>query len=116
MRIRHFVPRISHTPGVDQARRLRQPTRRATTRPSTEPVRVQRRGSNSGVIMVCGQMVSLGRAHRHKPRTVWVSDATLAIELDDEETRIVRRTTTLPVRNIKAERSRPQLHAPSRAA
>jgi hypothetical protein len=52
---------------------------------------VQRRASNSGVIMG-----SLGRAHRHQTLTVWVSDTTLAIKLDDEETRIARRTTTLP--------------------
>jgi hypothetical protein len=38
--------------------------------------------------------------------TVYVSDATLAIELDDAETRAVRRTTTAPVRNIKANRPR----------
>jgi len=33
-----------------------------------------------------------------------VSGTTLAIELDD--TRVVRRTTTTPVRNIKADRPR----------
>ena len=33
-----------------------------------------------------------------------VSDTTLAIELDDAETRAVRGTTTTPVRNIKADR------------
>ena len=33
-----------------------------------------------------------------------VSDTTLAIELDDAETRVVRRTTIKPVRNIKADR------------
>jgi hypothetical protein len=33
-----------------------------------------------------------------------VSETTLAIELDDGETRVVRRTTTLAVRNIKANR------------
>jgi hypothetical protein len=38
---------------------------------------------------------------------VRVSETTLAIELDDGETRVVRRTTTLPVRNIKADRPRP---------
>jgi hypothetical protein len=31
-------------------------------------------------------------------------DTTLAIELDDAETRVVRHTTTTPVRNIKADR------------
>lgn len=73
-------------------------------RPSTEPITVQRRASNTGVVMVCGQKVALGRVHRHQTLTIAVSDTTLAIELDDGETRVVRRTTTLPVRNIKADR------------
>ena len=75
-------------------------------RPSTEPVRVQRRASNTGVIMVAGQKVALGRIHQHQTVTIHVSDTTLAIELDDGETRVVRRTTTLAVRNIKADRPR----------
>jgi hypothetical protein len=91
----------------DQIRRLRG-NRPAgpPPRPSVEPVRVQRRASNSGVIMVCGQKVALGRVHRHQTLTVHVSDTTLAIELDDGEIRVVRRTTT-PVLNIKANRPRP---------
>jgi hypothetical protein len=75
-------------------------------RPSTEPIRVQRRASNTGVITVCGQKVALGRIHRHQTRTVHVAETTLAIELDDGETRVVRRTTTTAVRNIKADRPR----------
>ncbi len=76
-------------------------------RPSTEPITVQRRASNTGVIMVCGQKVALGRIHQHHAVTIHVSDTTLAIELDDGETRVVRRTTNLAVRNIKANRPRP---------
>ncbi len=76
-------------------------------RPSTEPIRVQRRASNSGVIMVCGQKVALGRIHAGQTVTIHVSDTTLAIEFDDGEPRTVRRTTTTPVRNIKADRPRP---------
>ena len=76
-------------------------------RTSTEPIRVQRRASDTGVIVVCGQKVALGRIHQHQTVVVHVSDTTLAIELDDGETRVVRRTTTLPVRNIKADRPRP---------
>ena len=68
-------------------------------RPSIEPVRVQRRASNSGIIMVAGQKVALGRLHQHKTVTVTVSDTTLAIELTDGDTTVVRRTTTQPVRN-----------------
>jgi transposase InsO family protein len=75
-------------------------------RPRTEPVRVQRRASNTGIVMVVGQKIALGRVHKHQTVTIWVSDTTLAIELDDGETRVIRRTTSLPVRNIKADRPR----------
>ncbi len=76
-------------------------------RPSTEPIQVQRRASNTGVIMVCGQQVALGRTHAWQTVTVHVSDTTLVVELDDGEPRIFRRTTTTAVRNIKAVRPRP---------
>jgi quercetin dioxygenase-like cupin family protein len=75
-------------------------------RPSMEPIRVQRRASNTGVITVCGQKVALGRVHRHQTLTIYVAETTLAIELDDGETRVVRRTTTQAVRNIKGNRPR----------
>jgi hypothetical protein len=73
-------------------------------RPPAEPIRVQRRASATGLIVVCGQKIALGRTHAGHTVTVAVSDTTLAIELDDNETRVVRRTTTAPVRNIKAGR------------
>ncbi|MEV0158168.1 cellulose binding domain-containing protein, partial [Micromonospora sp. NPDC050686] len=75
-------------------------------RPSIEPVRVQRRASNSGIIMVAGQKIALGRLHRHQTVTVTVSETTLAIELTDDDTKVVRRTTTQPVRSIKGQRPR----------
>ena len=78
-------------------------------RPSVEPVRVQRVASNSGVIMVVGQKVALGRVHARAIVTVHVSDTTLTIELPDD-TRVVRRTTTQPVRSIKAARPRKAGH------
>lgn len=88
----------------EQARRL-QGARPAgpPPRPRTEPVTVQRKVSATGVIVVCRQPVSLGRVHAGRTVTVHVSEHTLAIELDDE-TRTVRRTTTRPVRKIKADR------------
>jgi hypothetical protein len=46
-------------------------------------VRVQRRASNSGVIMVVGQKIALGRAHAHTTVTVYVADTNLTIETDD---------------------------------
>jgi hypothetical protein len=75
-------------------------------RPPSEPARVQRRASATGLIMVCGQKIALGRSHAGQTVTVHVSDTTLAIEFDDAETRVVRSTTTTPVRNIKADQPR----------
>jgi hypothetical protein len=75
-------------------------------RPSVEPVRVQRRASNAGIVMVVGQKIALGRVHAYQTVTIAVSETTLAIELDDGETRVVRRTTTQAIRNIKANRPR----------
>lgn len=65
---------------------------------------MQRRVSAAGVIVVCGQKVAPGRAHAGQTLSIAVSGTTLAIELDDAETRVVRRTTTMPARNIKADR------------
>lgn len=73
-------------------------------RPPSEPIRAQRRASATGVIVVCGQKIALGRRHAGRTVCIAASGATLAIELDDAETRVVRRTTTTPVRNIKADR------------
>jgi hypothetical protein len=91
----------------DQARRLRGARPAGPPpRPSLEPVRVQRRASNSGVIMVAGQKVALGRLHAHTTVTVYVAETTLTIEAGDNDTRTVARTTTTPVRNIKPVRPR----------
>jgi len=75
-------------------------------RPSLEPIRVQRRASNSGVIMVAGQKVALGRIHAHTVVTVYVAETTLTIQAGDHDTRTVARTTTQPVRNIRPVRPR----------
>ena len=94
----------------EQVRRLRDARPAGPPpRPSVEPVRVQRVASNSGVIMVVGQKVALGRVHARAIVTVYVSDTTLTIELPDD-TRVVRRTTTQPVRSIKAARPRKAGH------
>ena len=55
--------------------------------------------------LICGQKIALGRTHAHQTVTIHVAETTLAIEVDDE-TRIVRRATTTPVRNIKVDRPR----------
>ena len=75
-------------------------------RPPSEPIRVQRRISATGVILVAGQKIALGRSHAGQTVTVMVSGTTLAIEFTDGDTRVIRRTTTQPVRSIKGQRPR----------
>lgn len=70
-----------------------------------EPITVQRVAGNSEMIMVAGQRVALGRIHA---RAI-ISDTTLAIELPDD-THVVHRTITQPVRSMKAARPRKAGH------
>ncbi|MBQ0979105.1 transposase [Micromonospora sp. M61] len=80
--------------------------------PATGPTRVQRRASNSGVVMVVGQKVALGRVHAGKTVTIDVTDTTLTVECDDGP-RTFRRTNDQPVRSIKAHRPRKTDHLPA---
>ena len=75
-------------------------------RPSSEPVTVQRRASNTGVIMVAGQKIALGRIHSGQVVTVHVAEHTITIDLGGDDVRTTRRTTTQAVRSIKAHRPR----------
>ena len=52
-------------------------------RPSAEPVTVQRVASNTGVIMVAGQKIALGRIHARQIVTVHVAADTITIDLDE---------------------------------
>lgn len=72
-------------------------------RPRAEPVRVQRRVSAVGTVMVCRQVVSLGRPYAGQTVTVHVSDTTITVDLDGQ-IRVIRRTTDVPVRNVKANK------------
>jgi transposase InsO family protein len=79
-------------------------------RPATEPVTVQRRASNTGVVMVAGQKIALGRIHAARVVTIHVADHTMTIDLGGDDTRTIRRTTTQAVRSIKAHRPRKAAH------
>jgi hypothetical protein len=46
--------------------------------------------------MICGQKIALGRAHAGQTLTIAIAGTTLAVELDNAETRVVRRTTSTP--------------------
>ncbi|WP_410177132.1 IS481 family transposase [Streptomyces fungicidicus] len=72
-------------------------------RPRVEPVRVQRKVSAVGTVMVCRQTVSLGRPYAGQTVTVHVSDTTITVDLDGQ-IRVIRRTTDVPVRNVKANK------------
>jgi signal peptidase I len=71
----------------------------------TEPVRVHRRASAAGVIVVCRQPIRLGRAYAGRTLSLLVDDHTVTVEVDGDLL-VVRRTTTLPVRNVNASRPR----------
>jgi hypothetical protein len=49
------------------------------SQPRTGPIPVQRRASNSAVVMVVGQKIALGRVHAGKTVTIDVTDTELAI-------------------------------------
>jgi transposase InsO family protein len=72
-------------------------------RPRMEPVSVQRRISAVGTIMVCRQTVPRGRPYAGQTVTAHVSDTTISVELDGQ-IRVIRRTTDVPVRNVKANK------------
>jgi hypothetical protein len=63
---------------------------------------VQRLADPTGMVSVCGQRFGLGRGYARRTLTIAVSETTLAVELDDGDVRVIRRTTTQPVRNIKS--------------
>ncbi|WP_238402776.1 IS481 family transposase [Cellulomonas sp. H30R-01] len=75
-------------------------------RPAIEPVTVQRRASATGVIVVAGQKVPLGRINAGATVTVHAAQETLAIDLPDGDTTVVRRTNEHAVRSIKGQRPR----------
>jgi hypothetical protein len=91
----------------DQARLLRSARSAGPPpQPSTAPVTVQRRASNTGVIMVVGQKIALGRVHADQVVTVHVAEDILTIDLADSDSRTVRRTTSQAVHAIEAHRPR----------
>lgn len=91
----------------DQARKLRGARPAGPPpRPSVEPVTIQRRVWDTGVIMVSGQKLALGRTHAHTTVTAHVAEHTITVDFDDGAQRTFRRTTTQPVRSWKAQHPR----------
>jgi len=78
--------------------------------PSTAPVTVQRLPSATGVIVVAGQKIPLGRIHAGQVVTVHVTTTQITIDFGDGGTRTVTRTTSKPVRSFKAQQHRKAAH------
>jgi hypothetical protein len=71
-----------------------------------EPVTVQRRPSATGVILVAGQKLALGRTHAHTVVTVHVAEHTMTVEFPHGAQRTFTRTTTQPIHRWNAHRPR----------
>jgi hypothetical protein len=67
---------------------------------------VQGLADHTGVGSVCGQRFGVGRAYARRTLSITVSDTTLAIELDDGDVHVARRTTISPAVTIKARSPR----------
>ncbi len=65
-----------------------------------ERSRARTLAGESGWLLACRQTVSLGRPYAGQTVSVSVSD-TVTVELDDQ-VRVIRHTTDIPVRNVKA--------------
>ena len=103
----------------DQAARLRGARPAGPPpQPSADPVRVQRRASATGVIMIAGQKIALGRTHAGQSVRVLASDTTLTVQLGDEEDKAVPRATTRCAASKASGRgppTRPQAPTPQTA-
>ncbi len=60
--------------------------------------------------MIAGQKIALGRIHARQIVTVHVAAETITIDPGGDDTRTIRRTTTQPVRSIKAQQPRKAAH------
>jgi hypothetical protein len=70
---------------------------------------VVHRASATGVVMVAGQKISLGRVHAGDTVTIDGTDTELVVHCDDNPRTL--RTTDRPVHNIKADRPRKPVQA-----
>jgi hypothetical protein len=60
--------------------------------------------------MVAGQKIALGRIHARQIITIHVATEVMTIDLGGDDTRVMRRTTTQPVRSSKAQQHRKAAH------
>ena len=83
--------------------------------PTPEPLRVQRRVSYRGALVVAGQRIHVGIIHAGRTLTVEAADATWRIYADDGLLVEVARTTTRPVARFKVHKPEPPRSPPQLA-
>jgi hypothetical protein len=79
-------------------------------RPSTEPVRVQRRVSCRGALVVAGQRIHVGMVHAGRTVTVEAADHTFRVYDGDEQLTEVARTTLKTIARFKVRKPEPPRH------
>jgi transposase InsO family protein len=72
--------------------------------PAAEPLRVQRKVSSRGQIVIAGQKIQVGIGHAGTTVTIQDTDGTFRISLDDHVITEVARTTTKPIARYKARK------------
>ncbi|MEU1747362.1 IS481 family transposase [Micromonospora arida] len=81
--------------------------------PGSEPVRVERRASCRGTLVIAGQRIHVGIAHAGATLTVEACDTTtFRVQDGDQLLTEVPRTTTKPITRFKVRKPEPPRHAP----
>ena len=82
--------------------------------PASEPLRVQRRVSSRGALVIAKQRIHVGIVHAGQTLTVEAADTTWRIYDDDGLVAEVVRTTTKPVARFKVHKPEPPRQPPAR--
>ncbi|MEU4552914.1 hypothetical protein [Micromonospora violae] len=75
--------------------------------PALEPVRVERRGSCRGALVIAGQRIHVGMAHAGATLTVEAADTTFRVYNGDQLLAEVPRTTLKPIARFKVRKPEP---------
>ncbi|MGW3604133.1 hypothetical protein [Micromonospora sp. NPDC005161] len=81
--------------------------------PAPEPVRVERRVSCRGSLVIAGQRIHVGIAHAGATLTVEAADTTFRVHDGDQLLTEVPRTTTKPIARFKARKPEPARRTPT---
>ncbi len=75
--------------------------------PAAKPIRVQRRVSSRGALVVAGQRIHVGMVHAGRTLAVESADHTFRVYDGDELLTEVARTTTRPIARFKVRKPEP---------